>query len=195
MKKFELPGYRKLAKRCIKIVSTCLDELDVKWALGHGTLMGQVKINGLLETCSDIDIDTFNVSEETIFKIKDKLKPYLPFETLRKYRNKYYLLAFRVNRMRVDIHFWYNKNDYMYRVDSHKPAPNEHVFYKLPSHIFDELIPIDFVGTKAYIPSDSHLYLDVMYGDHWKLKDSGEGWHTKRDSPCLIQESECTIYE
>lgn len=194
MKKFESPQYRKLAKNCIRIVSNCLEELDVKWALGHGTLLGQVRANGLLETCSDVDIDTFNVDKEMIFKIKDNLSKHLPFDTLRKYKDKYFLLAFRINKMRVDIHFWYSKDDGMYRAETHKPASNGHVFYKLPSNIFDELHTINFIGIKAYTPSEPQIYLDTMYGNHWRLNDSGEGWHTKRDSPCLIPEKDVLIY-
>ena len=191
---FDNPHTRRDGINALRIVSHVLDKHNIQWSLGHGTLMGAIRSNALLPICTDIDIDTFNVSKDIVMAIKNDIDRYLPFEDLRDYHDTYYLLAYRLNFMRLDIHFWYSKNDGMYRADTHKPAPNGHVFYRLPSYIFNTLMPYRFMNIDTYIPEYAEDYLDIMYEkDMWRQDRTG--WHTKRDSPCLIAEEECPIYE
>lgn len=196
MKKFELPEYRQLARNVIRMISKDMDELGIKWALGHGTLIGAVKANDIIPTCSDVDIDTFDLTDAQIYSLESILSKYLPFEDLRMYKGKHYLLAYRINRMRLDIHFWHSDGDWIYRAETYDSVPNGHVFYKLPRQLFDNLQSITFSkdNIMVNIPHNPEVYLDTMYGNRWKTESSGNGWHTKRDSPCLIPEKECPIY-
>ena len=193
MGKFKNPVLKRMGINIIRMVSKVLNDMNIRWALGHGTLLGQIRSNDLLNTCSDIDIDTFDVDRNTILSLKNELSRYFPFETLRNYRGVYYLLGFRISRIRLDIHFWYSKDDYMYRAEKYDEAKNQHVFYKLPEYIFEELVPIRFLGANAYIPGEPELYLNCIYGDEQWHKDDESGWYTKRDSPALIPEEECIV--
>jgi phosphorylcholine metabolism protein LicD len=182
----------RLAHKSLEIVSEILDNHDVKWTLGHGTLIGAIRTGDFLRIGSDVDIDTINVDEKTKIAIKEDLDKVLPFDVIKKYNNYTFLLAYRISGMRIDIHFLKSKDKYVYRPESYGKAEDGYIFYKLPSNIFDEVKEFNFRGIKTYIPNPPESYLDTMFKkDEWRVDKLK--WHTKRDSPCIIKKEECPI--
>ena len=178
MVKFHSQHYRNIANDCISIVSDILNKHDIEWTIGYGTLLGCIRDGSYIPHDRDVDFEVYNASIDDIIKIKEEISKHIPFETLRKYKDTYYLLAFRIEGMRVDLHLWKDCGDCYCRFEG-KNIPKK--FYKIRKH--DKIVKKIFNGIEINIPYPPDRYLSDIYGEDWMICKSK--WYTIDDSPAV----------
>ena len=191
MVRFKQPGYKKLADNVIRRISTTLDSLRINWSLGYGTALSFKQIGDYFDNDRDVDIDIWDVDESKLNTLIDELDKYFPREFIRSYHLNTYLIAYRVNRMRIDIHVWTDGEDgYKYRFDMLKNGSI--VCYRIPSSIFKYTTAVfRKIYVKTYL--DKTTYLNYLYGDEWNVYKDESEFSVKTDAPCLIPLDECPL--
>lgn len=193
MVKLGMPGYKKLAKNCLNLVSNILNDMNISWFIGRGTLLGVVRENDFMNHDTDIDIEIFDIDGATLKEFITRLSKKIPFDIIKKYDDYLYLIGFRINRMRIDFDVWYRCDDKMYSIDESKSYIKEgYSFYEMPSKLF-EIKTIEFKGIKVNIPKYAEEFLNLYIGKDWRIPKTHDEYITKRDSPSRISKEECPL--
>lgn len=190
-----MPGYKRLAENSLKLVASILEGMNVSWFVGRGTFIGAIRDNDFMSHDTDVDIEIFDVNQNQIKEIIDKISTHIPLDVIKDYRGYIYLIGFRISRMRVDIDVWYRDGEWMVSADESKPYVKEgYSFYKLPSNLF-KTKSIDFRNIKINVPIESEKFLELYIGEDWDVRKTHDVYITKRDSPSLVPKSECPIFK
>lgn len=185
-------NYKKLAENCLKIVVKYLNKYNVDWFLGEGTLLGYYREKDFMNHDTDIDIDVYDVDVRILSKLREDISRYIPFDVYREYRDIPYLLAFRINKMRIDLHVWNRYDGYMYRMGKHNFGDRETVFYKVPEDVFDYKEDV-FLSIKCNVPKNVEKYLELIVDKEYNIVKDTNQYYAKRDSPALVDKKKCDI--
>jgi len=139
-----------------------MDKNKIPFVLIAGTLLGAVREHGFITYDTDADIACFNELErKDHWKLK-QIKEDLTAKGFRCVGNDVcYLHAdfFIRNGEKIDM-FWFT------RIDDEWLTGNT---LRFPSHYFDNLDEIDFLGKKFKIPSNVEKFLEISYGKNWRI--------------------------
>lgn len=169
-----------LAIRNLYDVKSALEELEIPFFLGHGTLLGAVRNGDFLDWDDDID---FHILSE------NNQKPEL-LEVLRKkefkikiemHKNNVMLYKFLRFGIPVDIEILYLKNDERFFIAEDRFK----VYYS--ATLFENPIKIDFRGKTFKIPNPAEKYLAERYGD-WKAIE--KTWDWRKDAKNVVSLAE-----
>ena len=166
------------AAKMLRLVTTILEQANIKYSLDAGTLLGIARENRLLPWDTDMDLaiprSEFPKLRKVLNKIrllgyKARIKPHikddppLSIKTPRivKIRDRKYII--RRGKLVLDI-FIKTKigEEYIWA-----EGKDRYVVKTIPAIYLDELSTIEFQGKQYSVPADIDGYLTCRYGD-WK---------------------------
>lgn len=138
------------------------DKYQIPFVLIYGALLGIIREGNLIAHDHDVDIACFGGTPEKhhwkMRWVKNELKDkgfFIVDNSCCRCKTDFFIR----NGERIDI-FWFDKidNEWIY---------NDALRY--PAKFFDKLEEVDFLGTKFKIPSNTTEFLEITYGDKWKI--------------------------
>jgi phosphorylcholine metabolism protein LicD len=144
-----------IALENLVIISVFLSkEINIKYCLFFGTLLGFVRQEGFIAHDQDTDIALFNVSEEFIACLKKKLIR----EEFYIFRDDTDMLSAMRKGEYIDFHKFYKVGSYF-----------QNVYFIFPVDLFIKFIDVELAnGHKVNIPEDSTKILELIYGKTWR---------------------------
>ena len=164
----------KIALENLITIRDILTRNNVSWWLDGGTCLGAFREKDFIAIDTDTDI---GVLEETY---KDSITQEIVdagFEIHETFgtRDKGYQLAFVKNGVKVDIFFYYLKDDKRwYAMWNNKMIPMVY-----PAYIFEKQQVFKFLGHPFPFPFEVEYYLRTKYGDDYMIPHTEvwEWWH------------------
>lgn len=149
-------------KRIDKIISAenlslfklILDDNDVVFQLGFGTVLGAIREKDFIEHDQDIDVIVLNAKGfiDLLFEFRAR-----GFEVVR-YSEKNLISLMRNNEY-IDVYFFRDHNrEIMSCYDC--------IF--MPKEFIENVAPIEFLGKDYLVPKDFERYLVYLYGNNWR---------------------------
>lgn len=145
-----------------------LENINVPYYLGCGTLLGAYRDNKFISYDSDIDVHVHINDYKPILEKESE-----NFKLVRKLGNinKGYELTFlhKVYKIKVDIFFVYDKEDYSFfslyfgRCDKAKDKMCRCKIHK------SKITKIPFLNSHFPVPDNIQKYLTTMYGENWNI--------------------------
>ena len=146
-----------------------LDKHNIPFVIIFGGLLGLVREGNFIEWDKDLDIACFNdTSRCDHWKLKD-IKNDLRKKGFCVVSNDQFFLHYDFfirDGERIEI-FWFD------RIDSEWILEDR---VRYPSHYFDKLEEIEFLGTKFKIPSNTEEFLTLTYGADWRTPNPDAGY-------------------
>jgi len=189
--------YEKQALTMLKRVCDFLDQVQIKYLLEAGTLLGIIRENRLLPWDTDLDITVSAEFLEPLLQNRWKLWLHGYRTRIRYFKRD--MGPFKKNQVRLirvqtthffffkdsslmDIFIKYKRGDYYEWVVSERDP----ILKRAPAHFYDELKRIPFHGSSYCVPKDSEGYLAYHYGNDWKTPV--KTWDYKYGDFCDKQE-------
>jgi len=141
-----------------------MDEIDEFFFLTGGTCLGIARDGALIEWDRDLDIGI--MSDESLYRIKEKLTKYYSVE-IAKY-NERGLNGYNGKRL------WL-KNRPMGETFEKKNW-NGHGRAVWPKKLFDKFEKIEFAGEYFNVPSPVEEFLAILYGSDWSSLKMYKDW-------------------
>jgi fukutin len=169
---FQLKQLKEINEPEKTLIKGCqlLEELEFKYWLSSGTLLGFYREGDFIPTDTDIDVGvhlTYNA--EIAEKVKAKFADFTLIRTI-DHDNKPMQLAYLDNNGAIfDIYFYYEEGD---KLVNH----NEEGVMEKPLNIF-ELAPYETKYGTFPAPKDIEAYLVMRYGD-WQTPSNKKGLYT-----------------
>jgi phosphorylcholine metabolism protein LicD len=139
-------------------VNKVLNDLEINYSVGRGTLLGIYRDHAFIKGDNDIDIDIFD--DRYLYDIASIMPFDLVMTTI--INGKYQQLVMRDNETGVLIDFWFYENrgsEYVYR--------NEHGYFSLPERKVKNVGKIVFENNSLH-SFDPEWYCRYWYGENWK---------------------------
>jgi len=170
--------HAKVAKKMLKDVTNLLDELDIRYFLEFGTLLGIVREGRLLPWDTDLDI---SITDDNLQKLIDNKRKFwdigyrIKFRRFKNDIGKYKKGDIRIIKMQtrklyflkdkslLDIFIMKKEDDGHTFVVNDKP----HILKTVPLKFHNNSNSIDFDGKTYSIPDFHEDYLEYIYGD-WR---------------------------
>lgn len=162
--------------------STVLDKIGIPYVLVGGTLLGVIRENDLMGHDGDVDID---VLAEDVPNPEDLLKKIRNLSDATgsiDYHNQYFTITYEYEgqTVNVDIFLVFNKDGKRFRhfwdgdPDKFESASclvwPEEFYYK------EDWGEVDFDGKKYKVPANVEKYLEIMYGEDWRVPKKQWSW-------------------
>ena len=167
------------AEKTLKLVNSALRARGLKPFLMSGTLLGYLRNGNILPHDKDVDIGI--IGWENQFEVAQVLMElghfYIDYEKLK--GNKAFLLDPKdlKNGIAIDVFLFHDNGDhFLHGIDFHLGYTQNYKFTKF------NLIEVDFLGEKFYIPDQPELNMYENYGD-WKT--SIPGYVVSVESPAI----------
>ena len=129
-------------------------EINIKYCLFFGTLLGFVRQEGFIAHDQDTDIALFDISEDFIARLKKKLIK----EEFYIFRDDTVILSAMKKGEYIDFYKFYNVGNYF-----------QSEYFIFPVDLFIKFIDVELAdGHKVKIPEDSTKILELLYGETWR---------------------------
>lgn len=149
-----------------------------KWWLEAGTCLAAVREGDFIDSDNDIDIGIPGAFSDLWQPLK-RLLCGEGFDLIkeRELFGKKNVLGFKRNRVRLDIFFFYEKDDFWWHGWCGPDEQDRRGEYKVcrvnifSKMLFENLKEIEFKGKRCFIPNPSEQYLFERYGKDWRIPD------------------------
>ena len=179
---------RDKAKRILLEVKSVLDKNHVEFWLCFATCLGAVREGGFVDIDFDIDLGIkHNTLLPKLYELEKQFKE-LGYDT--KFLSVPYdydrMLKLDKDEIRVDLVNWdllVDNFGYMVIAKYFHPVEPDGKCHAFPREMFDNLTEIDFLGTTFKVPTPVEMYLELLYGKDWRVKDKDYDF---RKAHCLV---------
>ncbi len=157
-------GDKVMAKFC-----TLLEELNVKYRITDGTVLGLYREGKFISHDNDIDIDVLGIDK---WKIIDRTFKKEGMTLGRKaiYKGKIQQLVYYTkSEIIFDILFWYEKRGKVFNYSERNFERSQNIKF------FDNLGKIEFKNKNYPVPAPIEPWLELRYGLDWKIPKTFKG--------------------
>jgi phosphorylcholine metabolism protein LicD len=146
-----------------------LDSLGLKWWLSFGTLLGFHRDGGWIEGDTDVDVSVFG-GPELFPSVEAAFSDWKPLRFMD------YQRAYLVERTIFDIYFYQQHGDeFICRTENGDLIK--------PARLFTNMEHFEFNGLPYPAPSPIEEYLQICYGEDWKIpKNKKVDWIARQES-------------
>lgn len=158
---FNVPNALKL----LGDLKTVFDKHKIPFFFCFGIALGAVREKGFITWDTDIDIGCYLEDRDKILEAEKELLEKGCF--IPTYTNYYYDRWYIRDKERIELHLF-------------EKIGNERIYdiyrcgFRFPATMIDNLVDIDFYGTKYKIPSDTKQFLELSYGKDWETPKKGK---------------------
>ncbi|HOF06724.1 MAG TPA: LicD family protein [Bacteroidales bacterium] len=167
---YELSPLPASASRIMKEACDILENMNIKYRITDGTILGIYRNNAFIPHDNDIDIDILDVQDYRI--ISDIFKKKMNLSIGRKvlYKGKIQQLAlYDKDKVIIDLIFWYTNCD---EIVNYQEKGYER---RQPAKYFFNLDTIIFHNVKYFMPSNIEEWLIFRYGNDWNIPKTYKG--------------------
>jgi len=178
------------AKRILLEVKEVLDRNNVEFWLCFATCLGAIREGDFIDI--DFDIDLGIKHDILVPKLYDLDKQFKELGYDTKFLSTPYdydrMIKLDKDNIRVDLMNWdlvinnFSNTVRAYYFHPVEPDGKCHVFIR---EMFDNLKKIKFCGKDFNVPLADEMYLKLLYGENWRVKDENYDF---RKAKCLVMD-------
>lgn len=152
--------------KCCNILKSC----NFSYRLTDGTALGLYREGGFIKHDDDIDIDILNPTAKQIQELLTQIDMKIGREVY--YNKKLQQIAFYDNEGFIfDLVFWYEDDSLIYNYcERNYERVQDAKFFQENTMEF-----IEFKGSKYPIPTPIEEWLEMRYGEDWKIPKTYKG--------------------
>lgn len=153
----------------LEYVDSLFKEINIKYWLDYGTLLGAVREGQLIEYDTDIDLGILESDRGKLISLEDRIENDGFYLNKDKKLDFYRIALSKINTLHADIFFWKKREDgTLYREEYMKKDENK-------GRDFNEIsireLETRNINNKPYpVPSDPEDFCRFRFGSNWKEK-------------------------
>lgn len=184
---------RKHTTKTLFYIDRLFKENKIKYWLDYGTILGAVREKGIIVGDHDADISVFDKDRTKIYALKEKIIEDRFDMSLIGHRDLCRIHFSPVNRVFVDIWFWFRTLGRKRLMSSyHSSCPGNSCDF--PEYYVKEFKDIPFTApglpTKMLnAPRNPKEFVKLRYGPHWRIpsNNSNVNWWSVYDYPKMYK--------
>lgn len=155
-----------------------LEYNKVRWFLAFGTCLGAYREGKIIGHDKDMDIGI--MAEDFDFSILSQMQE-IGFEVKFIFGMRFlgYEIAFTRNDIKIDLIFYYKKDDKIWNAlwkNGGRNGMSDIIKLVYPKELFDNWDMGYINGHKFIIPNDTISYIKSIYGNNWEVVDKKWKW-------------------
>lgn len=167
---------KSIALRNLVSIKDILTELDLRYFLTDGTLLGLIRDSNFIDFDEDTDIGVFfeDFTDEKLNRFTKAMadKGFVDLIEFGDYVNNFQM-SFKRNGVKTDIFFYRPFEDKMI---FHAFRGSEVITYFYRKELVEDLMQIGFIGNSFHIPANYQEFLIAKYGQNWRVEDRSWDW-------------------